>query len=168
MKQTSYNPDRSSLFRNFRTKTLYYKNSFFPYCVTEWNKLAPEIKNSLSISHFKNNILAFIRPKMNPVYKVHDPIGIKMITRLRLRFSHLREHKFRHNFLDTINPLCSCGLDVETTNHYLLRCSFYSEIRKALLDNVTPIIGPIVDFTEDTIDVYQYNILEITDIRGKI
>ena len=39
---------------------------------------------------------------MNPVYNIHDPIGLKFLTRLRVNFSHLREHKFRHNFLDTL------------------------------------------------------------------
>ena len=28
-----------------------------------------------------------------------------MLTRLRLSFSHLREHKFRHGFKDTLNPV---------------------------------------------------------------
>ena len=48
---------------------------------------------------------------MCPVYKIHDPIGLKLLTRLRANLGHLREHKFRHNFLDTLNPLCSCSLE---------------------------------------------------------
>ena len=36
--------------------------------------------------------------------------------------SHLRENKFRHNFDDTLNPLCSCSLETEDTEHYFLRC----------------------------------------------
>ena len=43
-----------------------------------------------------------------------DQIGI----RLRLGFINLCEHKFRHNFHDTLNPLCSCSIDPETTLHY--------------------------------------------------
>ena len=150
MKQCSYNQVRSNnLFRNFKINTDYFKNSFFPYCVSEWNKLGPELRNSLSISKFKKGLLPFIRPKDNSVYKVHDPIGIKLLTRLRLNFSHLREHKFRHNFLDTLNPLCSCGLAIESTNHYLLHCSFYSNIRKTLFDNVTNVIGTISRLSDD-------------------
>ena len=53
---------------------------------------------------------------------------------LRVNLSHLREHKFHHNFLDTLNPLCSCSLEIESTSHYLLRCPFYTHIRKTLLD----------------------------------
>ena len=29
---------------------IFFKNSFFPYCVWEWNKLDPSIRNSASIS----------------------------------------------------------------------------------------------------------------------
>ena len=51
---------------------------------------------------------------MCPVYKIHDPIGLKLLTRMRVNLSHLREHKFRHNFLDTLNSLCSCSLEIES------------------------------------------------------
>ena len=37
------------------------------------------------------------------VFAVHDINGLKLLTRLRLNFGHLNEHKFRHNFNDTIN-----------------------------------------------------------------
>ena len=36
--------------------------------------------------------------------------------------SHLREHKFKHNFQGCLNPICSCGLDIESTSHFLLHC----------------------------------------------
>ena len=31
-------------------------------------------------------------------------------------------HKFRHNFADTLNPLCSCTLETEVKEHYFLCC----------------------------------------------
>ena len=40
------------------------------------------------------------------------------LTRLRLGLSHLRKHKLKHGFQDMINPLCSCGNDVESTEHF--------------------------------------------------
>ena len=102
--QQSYNPIRNNLFRNFMTHTNYFKNSFFPFCVSEWNKLSPEVRNSTSLSVFKKCLLALVRPKQRSVYNVTDYYGLKLLTRLRVNLSHLREHKFRHNFLDTINP----------------------------------------------------------------
>ena len=66
---------------------------------------------------------------------MYDPLGEKFFTRLRLKFSHLKEHKFRHGFTDTINPMCVCGADVETTEHFLLRCQFYSTQRLEHFNN---------------------------------
>ena len=53
--------------------------------------------------------------KENPLFSVHDSLAVKLITRLRLEFSHLNELKFRHGFKDTLNPLCTCRAKVETT-----------------------------------------------------
>ena len=66
-------------------------------------------------------------------------IGIKLITRLRLGFSHLREHKFKHNFQDTLNPLCSCSIEAESTSHYFLRCYFFDVLRATLMNDLTNI-----------------------------
>ena len=43
-------------------------------------------------------------------------------THLRVGLSHLRDHKFKPSFLDTLNPICTCGFDIETLNHFFLRC----------------------------------------------
>ena len=59
------------------------------------------------------NVLKFIRPSSNSIFDCHNPIGIKYITRIRLGLSHLREHKFKHSFQYTLNPICNCGNDVE-------------------------------------------------------
>ena len=34
--------------------------------------------------------------------------------------SHLREHKFKYNFQDLLNPICSCDLDIKSFTHFLL------------------------------------------------
>ena len=74
--------------------------------------------------------------KENSIFKIHDINGIKQLNRLRLHFSHLNEHKFRHNFRDTIDPMCSCGLEPVTTLHYLFRCDLYSDLRTELLNDI--------------------------------
>ena len=147
--QRSYDAERNKLFLVPFSHTNYFTNTFFPYCVSEWNKLGKELRNATSISSFKKSLLVFIRPKSHPVYNIVDPIGLKFLSRLRLNLSHLREHKFRHNFLDTINPLCSCGIEIETTKHYLLHCPFYIDIRRTLLDNIVEIIGSISNLSEN-------------------
>ena len=55
---------------------------------------------------------------------------------MRFKFDHLKEHKFRHGFADTISPMCACGVDVQTMEHFLLRCHFYSTQRLELFDNL--------------------------------
>ena len=45
-------------------------------------------------------ILNFIRPCANSIFDIHNPLGIKLLTRLHLGLSHLREHKFGHWFQD--------------------------------------------------------------------
>ena len=92
---------------------------------------------------FKKTILDFIKPKENSIYAIHDISGLKLLTRLRLNFSHLNEHKFRHNFKDTINPMCSCGFEPETTDHYLLRCKLYTNLRLDLLNDIYIYYKPI-------------------------
>ena len=77
----------------FNVKHEYFRNSFFPSTVIEWNKLDNNIRNSESVSAFKKQILKFIRPSPNSTFNVHNPHGIKLLTRLRAGLSHLREHR---------------------------------------------------------------------------
>ena len=116
------------------TRTQSFKKSFFPYCINEWNNLKADIRNAKSISIFKKLIVS--EKRGNSLFSVYDSLGEKLLTRLRLKFSHLKEHKFRHGFADTINPMCACGADVETTSHFLLSCHFYSTQRLELFDNL--------------------------------
>ena len=88
------------------------------------------------IAIFKSRLLSFIRPIQSDVYNIFDPIGLKFLTRLRLDFSHLNEHRFRHNFQDCLNPLCSCSLQTEDTIHYLLHCHHFSQHRIDLINSV--------------------------------
>ena len=122
--------------RQFSTRTKIFESSVFPYCITEWNNLSEEVRKIKSTAQFKTKILSFIRPKENSIFKIHDINGIKLLNRLRYHFSHLNEHKFRHNFRATIDPMCSCGLEPEATLHYLLRCNLYSDLRTELLNDI--------------------------------
>ena len=114
-------------------RTKVFENSFFRYCIKEWSKLNDKIRNINYSDELKVTILNFIRPKGNSVFDIHDTNRIKLLSRLRLNFSHLNEHKFRHNFNDTVDPMCICGCEPETTLHYLLGCNLYSTQRLELL-----------------------------------
>ena len=62
--------------------------------------------------------------------------GVK-IMRIRLGLSHLREHKFQHNLQESINPLCNCGHDIESTTHYLLHCPLFVNERSTFFSTLS-------------------------------
>ena len=132
-----------------RCRNNYFKNSFIPYVVREWNKLSTEIRNSTSFQQFRKSLLSFIKPTCSSLFSIHHPVGVKLLVRLRLGFSHLREHKFRHNFHDTLNPLCSCSLEPETTSHYLLHCHNFSSSCFALMNDLN-LIDPTISQLNET------------------
>ena len=72
----------------------------------------------------KKHLLKGIRPDPQPVYNVSKPIGLKLLTRLRLRLSHLNESKFNHNFENCVNPLCGCSLE-HCTKNKVFRVGFF-------------------------------------------
>ena len=126
----------------------FFKNTFFPSAILEWNKLDPFLRNSAGYNVFINNISKFIRPSPNTIFQCHNPKGIKLVTRLRLGLSHLREHKFKHSFQDTLNFLYSCGLDIETTSYYFLHCPLFHAERSTRLNNINEIDSIIFNKSE--------------------
>ena len=97
----------------------------FPSTIIEWNNLNEDLRNSESFALFRSSILKFIMPSPNSFYGCQNIMGIELVTRLQQGLSHLQEHKFRHSFQDTLNPLCNCGMDVESSTHCLLQCPSY-------------------------------------------
>ena len=91
----------------------------------------------------------FIRPTGSSTYKINDPLGIKLLTRLQLGFSHLSEHKFRHNFGGWPNPLCSCSLETGSTLHCFLRCQNYTTLRTAPMANLNDINDAMKSLNEN-------------------
>ena len=140
-----YNTRNTNNIPQFKVKHNFFRNSFFPSAVIEWNKLDLNIRNSESLNVFKNSLLKFIRPSGNSVFNCHNPRGVKLLTRLRLGLSHLREHKFKHGFQDSLNPICSCGNDIETSAHFLLHCPHYSNERSTFLNTIRNINRNILD-----------------------
>ena len=90
------------------SRMIRFSNSYIANILDKWNKLNAVVQWSPSISVFKRNFLQIIRPVKNPVYNIHDIKGVKILTRLRVKFSPLSEHRFRHNF-ECLTPACNCG-----------------------------------------------------------
>ena len=89
--------------------------------------------------------MQFIRSCESIVFNCHNLRGVKLLTRLRVGLSHLREHKFKHGFQGTLNPICSCGNDIETSAHFLLQCPHYSNERSTFLNTIRNINRNIFD-----------------------
>ena len=118
---------------NIPTRTKKFQYSFFPHCVNAWGKLSKFITGSLSLSVFKSRYLQFFSVSPNSIYKIHNPVGLKYLTRLRVGLSHLKSHKFLHNFNDTPDQFCACDKkSIESTEHYLLFCPLYCPMRDQL------------------------------------
>ena len=131
------------------TRQNYFKNSFFPSTISEWNNLDCTIRNSGSLSIFKKSLLNFIGPCANSIFNIHNPNKIKLLIRLRLGLSHLCDHKFRHCFQDNLNPLCDCGNNTETITHFFLHCPSFHIRRQTLLNNIKNINEQILSHGED-------------------
>ena len=78
-------------FNIFSYRTDYFKNSFFPSVVTEWNKLDPDIQGFSSEGTYRNALLKFISSVASKTNSINGCLGLKLLTRLCLGFSHLRE-----------------------------------------------------------------------------
>ena len=132
-----HNTRNTNNIPQFKVKHNFFQNSFFPSAVIEWNKLDLKIRNSESFNIFEKSFLKFIRPSGSSFFNCHNPRGVKLLTRLRLGLSHLREPKFKRCFQDSLNPICSCGIDIKSSDHFLLYCTHYSNERLTFLNTVT-------------------------------
>ena len=57
-----------------------------------------------------------------------------------------------------VNPMCPCGTEVETTEHFLLRCHFYSALRLELFEKLEKIDPNFLNLNEkDQVNVLLYD-----------
>ena len=130
----------------------FFKKFLFTLEYKKVEQSGPHIKKSKSISIFKSNVLKFIRPKPNNVYYCHNPKGIRLLTRLRLGLSHLREDKFKHSFQDCLNPLCFCGNEIETyTNERMILLNKIKSINCSILEFSDAVVTKILLFGDSTL-----------------
>ena len=107
------------------------------------------MQNIDSYKEFKGKIAPFIKIKWNSVVSVHDVYDVKLLSRLRLNFSHLNAHKVRHDFKDGTTFMCDCGSATKTTLHFLLQCQQYQTIRLELLNSIYDLDSEIRTLSND-------------------
>ena len=138
-----YSAKNANNILHWKVKHSFFKDTFFPSVIIEWNKLDTKIQNAPSLNIFKKNILKFIRPTANNIFGCHNLKGIKYLTKLRFGLSHLYEPK--------LNLLCNCVCDAENTCHFLLHCpNILTEIN-TLLNKITNIDSNILNQADATI-----------------
>ena len=135
-----YGVRRNNIRQLIPTRTLRFKNSFFPDSINLWNDLGPDLRNTISISAFKNKISKIFRKEEKSIFGISDKLGLKWLFQLRVGLSSLNDHKFRHCFRDTPNGNCACNRELETTTHFLLYCGLYDEPRRFLFGIINPIL----------------------------
>ena len=64
---------------------------------------------------------------------------MKLLTQIRVDFSDLRDHRFDHKF-NCPSPICSCGIEDETSTHFLLCCPRYNNLRHTYLSKISQIV----------------------------
>ena len=67
------------------------------------------------MKQFKSKFMQFFTLKQGSLLLIHEQIGVTLLTKLRLKFSHLHEHKFRHKFKYCVIPMWNYGADNEIT-----------------------------------------------------
>ena len=84
----------------------------------------------------KGNLSSGLGHLKKSIFNIHDLKGIKLLTQLRVEFSDLRNHRYRHNF-HCLSPSCLCKTGNEDNEHFLLHCPRFSSQRRVLLDQVS-------------------------------
>ena len=141
-KQTTPNVSlRRNITRPPFSRKQRYDNSFFPFCINSWNTSDNSIKSLPSLQEFKriNSINSFALKATPSIATLRDKFGRKLLTKIKVTFSDLRDHRYNHNF-NCRNPTCSCGLEGETSVHYLLCCP-HANLRTTYIGKICEIIG---------------------------
>ena len=87
-----YNSWNTRNIKTYSCKTDVFKYLFFPWTIS---KLNFNIRKS-SFNMFRANLIKIIQP--NSIFKIFNPLGLKLITKLQFRLSHLNGHRFNYIF----------------------------------------------------------------------
>lgn len=112
---------------------LIYTVCIYTICMYLYRKLSTEIHNSTSYQKIRKLLQSFIKPICSTTCSINYSVGVKLLVRLRLGFGHFDEQKFWYNFCDTLSPLRSCKLELETTSHYFLSYDKFSSAHLAVM-----------------------------------
>ena len=96
----------------------------FPLSV--WQEKKNSKSNNFHVEYLcdcllKEKLLPIIRSPAKSIFGIHDPLGVFCLSQLRVGFSKLNIHIFKHSFKDTLISLCPADDGIEDTEHFLFR-----------------------------------------------
>lgn len=111
-----------------------FANTYFHSALCEWNLPDDAKWNSKSLLQFENKLLSWTTKKFYIQHLRHS--GVKLLTKLRVRFRGLNEHRFKYVF-DCLSPVFVCDKDNENNKHFLLHCPLYDVLHRDLFDKLS-------------------------------
>ena len=136
VRQIQYSLRNLTSFKQPVCRTARFASTYFHNALFKWNLLDDDTRNSKYLFQFKHKLLEMVRPLGNATHKICDILGVKQLTKLRVHFSALNEHRFKHAF-DCLSPVCFCGKDYENKKHFLLHCSLCVVLHRDLFDQLS-------------------------------
>ena len=115
------------------------KHNLFSSGVIQWKSIHNNIRKIETFSTFikllKIKNPKFIRLTPKSIFNCKN-YRIKVITRLRLGLTHLRERKFKYRCKETLNPICSWLIDVKMTTllSRVQRWNTYPPVQYKIID----------------------------------
>lgn len=140
--ETNRYPLRDNVnIRNISTRTTVSQKSCIPSSITMWNSLDINSRAADSLTGFKRIVSQMSPPVTVPPYYLDGNRFVSVIhARLRNKCSNLNNDLFNNHL--NLDPLCSCLIENEDAEHFLLRCKKY-EVQRFKLFNSTRIFHPL-------------------------
>ena len=105
------------------------------------------IRKAKSIKQIKGMLTQFFTLKQISLFSLRNQIGV---SKLRLKFSHLNEHKFCHKVRDCVSPPCvTAVLNLKQLNTFFLSFQFLASERQNLHGEPYLILPSTISFDEE-------------------
>ena len=118
-------------FINIKARTETLKTSFIPSAIRIWNNTGPE-------ERLTSSVIQAMKIERNKLFYFGKRAENVIHAQLRLSCSKLNSHLFALHVVDS--PACICGHDNEDSEHFLLYCALYDNIRPLLIHTLHDLI----------------------------
>ena len=116
---------------NIKARTKTFESSFIPSSVKIWNECGPEERSISSVS-------TSMKKKCIELYQIGKRRENINHAQLRLKCSKLNADLFSLHVIDS--PACICGHHIEDSDHFLLHCPLYLNIRQRMFQTLNSLV----------------------------